>query len=51
MLFDLTTPRFRWSIQVRRPSLLDPSKPPDRERDDPRSDKHCDDHEPEQVDG
>src|SRR5438874_10144968 len=37
-------------LHVRRPALLDPPKPPDRERYDPRSDKHRDDHEPEQVD-
>src|SRR5690242_15128701 len=37
-------------LEVRRPALLDPPKPPDHERDHPCSDKQGDDHEPEDVD-
>jgi phenylpyruvate tautomerase PptA (4-oxalocrotonate tautomerase family) len=37
-------------LQVRRPALLDPPKPPDHENDRPCSDKHCHDHEPEDMD-
>jgi hypothetical protein len=35
---------------MRRPTLLDPPEPPDHERDRPGSDKHADDHKPEDVD-
>jgi hypothetical protein len=38
------------TLQVRRPALLDPAKPPDHERDQPRRDKDGDDDEAEDVD-
>src|SRR6476660_1290438 len=37
-------------LQVRRPALLDPPKPPDQQRDHPGRRKQGNDQEPEEVD-